>query len=123
MTIPGATTSVTVTRVINADPNSEMDLDSETDYAPPSVQTITVAQALRATFTLGSGERQFAPGGERERTVYKFVTDTIQGDTILGDDILTEGDGQAYTVLWSQTRNLANLRYITGECYQETGAL
>jgi hypothetical protein len=121
MTLPAANILVSVTRQINADPNSEQDLDSETDYTPPATQTVTIQKRVRAVIALGSGERTFGPGGEIERTEYKFSTDQLRnGNTILGEDILIDEQGNQYIVIWSQPRSMTGLSIITGVCYQET---
>lgn len=124
MSIPLATTALTVTRLMSSsDPNSEVDLDSETDYVTPNVQTVTIATGLRANLNQGSGTRAFGAGGERERVTFRFQADPIANATILGDDTLTDGLGQVYTALWCRARSVMGIAYLEGECYQETGAL
>jgi hypothetical protein len=123
MSIPLATTALTVTRLMSGDPNSEQDLDSETDYVFPNVQSVDIAVGLRANLNAGSGVRAFGAGGERERVMYRFQTDPIDGDTILGDDVLTDSVGQVYTALWCRARAVMGISYLEGECFQEIGAL
>jgi hypothetical protein len=120
--IPLATTTFTVTRLeVVTDPNSLEDLDSETDLNLIVATNVVIATGLRAYIDGGEGTRTFGAGGEKEHVVFKFRTDLIAGDTIQGDDVLTDASGQIYNVLWCRQRNALGLGLIEGQCFQETG--
>lgn len=124
MSIPVSSTTLTITRLESlTDANSEQDLDSETDYVPANVTTVTIASNLRANINSPTGQQTFAQGGERTRVVYKFQTDPIGNDTILSDDILIDALNQSYTVSWCRGRAALGVSWLEGECYQEIGAL
>lgn len=124
MSLPFSTHAVTVTRkVSDTDPDSEQDLDSETDYIPASTHIATVATAVRAVISGGVGDRAFGPGGEREIVKYKFRCDPLPSDVILGDDVLTDEAGNIYVVKWARVRTDLGINYTEGDCYQEVGAL
>ena len=124
MSIPVATTTVTVQRVVSrTDPSTSLvDLDSEDDYGDESTTTaINVVTGLRAHIGSPSGIRQFGPGGERERVVWKFTTDPFDG-VIVGDDVLIDANGDQYVVWWARKRGELGVTFITGQCYQEVGS-
>jgi hypothetical protein len=119
-----ATTLLTVTRILSdTDPNSEVDLDSETDYVPASTHVATIANGVRGVISGGTGDRAYGPGGEREVVKYKFRADPLAADIIVGDDVLTDSDGNIYTVKWARGRDALGVTFIEGECFQEIGAL
>jgi len=120
--IPVCTTTITVTRPESGDPNSGVDLDSETDLVPPTVSIVTVAEGVRAHFNAGSGTRLFGAGGEREHVSFKFHCDPLPDDeTVFGGDTLTDSFGVDYVVLWCRAHRGIGFSYLKGECYQQTG--
>jgi hypothetical protein len=124
MNLPLATTTLTVTRAVNnADPDSLIDLDSETDYSPDDITMDVIATGVRAQINAGQGTRHFAEGGEHERVLYSFRADPFDGDTIYGDDIITDALGNNYVVLWTRTRGALGISFIEGQCFQDIGAL
>lgn len=124
MGIPVSSTALTVTRLESStDANSEQDLDSETDYVPGTVTTVTIASSVRANINSPTGQQTFAAGGERTRVVYKFQSDPLASGTIMSDDILIDALGQTYTVSWCRGRVALGISWLEGECYQEIGAV
>lgn len=121
MSIPLATTTVTVTRLQTTDPDSFEDLDSETDLNLIISTDVVIVTGLRIYLGEGDGSRKFGPGGEKEYVSFKFRADTIPGDTIQGDDTLTDASGQVYSVSWCRTRSALGFIFLEGSCYQETG--
>lgn len=122
MPLPFTTTEVTVSRQESTDPEGLEDLDSETDYTPSEAPWTIVTSGLGVVIGRPSGSRAFGPGGEAQRETYSFKANVPgDGNTILGDDEMTNELGHVYHVLWTRERSAIGLTFIEGECYQKVG--
>ena len=108
--IPLATTTITVTReegIVDVDP-----------YDPNPPAPTTVAAGIRAAISAPTANVALSGG---DRVVY---TASLRCDPcdITNDDVLTDGTGTVWSVLWARRETAAGLDFILGQLRLVQGA-
>lgn len=108
MTVPLATTTITVTRPAVGD-----------DPYDGAVSTSTIATGVRAHISAPSGREQ-RQGGSQETVDFRLDCDTVDlrhGDTV------TDAAGEAYEVIWAQPRAAFGLDHVAAGVRQAGSAV
>lgn len=112
MALPLATTTVTVSRSVLPDPDTD---PTDADYPTPSV----VQTGLRATIGTPSASASDQGG---TRVVYTAQMTTDPAD-IRPRDLITDADGTQWSVLWARNSGALGLQITQARLQLVTGAV
>lgn len=112
MTIPMATTTITVTR--------DALLATDDPYDVPSGGPVTVAQGVRANISIAGGDERITGRSAVETVTFRLRCDPV--DLVHGDSVVDETTNETYAVTFARTRrDTVGLDHTLADLVQATG--